>query len=95
MSPVEWTVPVTVTLPTMATPVLETVSVVLPSDITIDAGFRTIDVTARHAVRVESLPSIHGDPFDRLLIAQSMDEPLWFLTADTILANYSDLVILN
>jgi len=60
-----------------------------------DAGFGTIDVNARHVVRVESLPPIHGDPFDRLLVAQAIDEPLWFLTADAILANYSELVILN
>jgi len=60
-----------------------------------DAGFATVDVTARHAVRVESLPPIHGDPFDRLLIAQAIDGPLWFLTADAILAGYSELVILN
>ena len=36
------------------------------------------------------LPSIHKDPFDRILIAQSMVEPLLLLTNDAILARYWD-----
>jgi PIN domain nuclease of toxin-antitoxin system len=42
---------------------------------------------------VADLPLHHTDPFDRLLIAQAMSEPLHFLTADTELKRYSDLVI--
>jgi PIN domain nuclease of toxin-antitoxin system len=55
----------------------------------IDAsGFLELRVTARHAAAVAKLPPHHGDPFDRLLIAQSIAEPLRFLTADRRLAEY-------
>lgn len=47
---------------------------------------------AAHAAGVARLPAIHKDPFDRLLIAQSLTEPLRFLTADTTLAAYGELV---
>jgi PIN domain nuclease of toxin-antitoxin system len=36
---------------------------------------------------------LHNDPFDRLLVAQAMTEPLHLLTADARLAAYSALVI--
>lgn len=41
-----------------------------------------------------SLPAIHGDPFDRILIAQAMSEPLHLVTTDERLAEYSELVVL-
>jgi PIN domain nuclease of toxin-antitoxin system len=37
----------------------------------------------------------HTDPFDRLLIAQAIAEPLKLLTVDKILAKYSDLVVIS
>jgi PIN domain nuclease of toxin-antitoxin system len=43
---------------------------------------------------VAQLPALHNDPFDRLLIAQAMLEPLRFLTADASLRPYTDLVTL-
>jgi PIN domain nuclease of toxin-antitoxin system len=43
---------------------------------------------------VADLAFYHSDPFDRLLIAQALAEPLRFLTADTALAQYSDIVLL-
>ena len=52
-----------------------------------------LDVTARHAAAVESPRPIHADPFDRLLIAQSLEEPLRLLSADAVLWRYSDSVI--
>jgi PIN domain nuclease of toxin-antitoxin system len=58
------------------------------------SGFVELPVTAAHAAGVAALPSRHGDPFDRLLVAQAMAEPLRLVTADTALAKYSDLVIL-
>jgi PIN domain nuclease of toxin-antitoxin system len=42
---------------------------------------------------VEALPSHHTDPFDRLLVAQSLTEPLRLLTHDANVARYSDTVI--
>ena len=56
------------------------------------SGFVELPVTAAHAAAVGNLPLHHRDPFDRLLIAQCMSEPLRFLTADAILGQYSDLV---
>jgi PIN domain nuclease of toxin-antitoxin system len=56
-------------------------------------GFRELNVTNRHAIQVASLPLLHNDPFDRILVAQAMTEPLHFLTADVQLAAYSPLVI--
>lgn len=49
---------------------------------------------ATHAAGVAQLEGHHGDPFDRLLIAQTLAEPLRLLTADKVLAKYSDLVLL-
>jgi len=57
------------------------------------AGFEELPVYSKHTVIVGDLPLHHGDPFDRLLIAQAMSEPLHLLTADTQLRRYSDLVI--
>ena len=56
------------------------------------SGFVELPVTALHAARVAELPSHHRDPFDRLLLAQAMTEPLVLLTADAALLPYSDLV---
>ena len=57
------------------------------------AGYTMLNVTAIHGAAVETLPLIHGDPFDRLLIAQALTEPLRLLTHDKVLARYSDTVI--
>ncbi|SOY39779.1 PilT protein domain protein [Cupriavidus taiwanensis] len=56
------------------------------------SGFKELPVRAAHAALVRNLPDIHRDPFDRLLIAQAMHEPLRLLTADGHLAAYTDLV---
>lgn len=58
------------------------------------AGFVELPVTSRHAARVARLPDHHTDPFDRLLVAQAMTEPLLLVTVDRQLAAYGDLVIL-
>jgi PIN domain nuclease of toxin-antitoxin system len=57
------------------------------------AGYRMLNVTAHHAAGVESLPRLHADPFDRLLVAQALFEPLRLLTADAALAGYGAMVI--
>jgi PIN domain nuclease of toxin-antitoxin system len=56
-------------------------------------GFGILPITAAHAVAVEALDLLHGDPFDRLLIAQALTEPLRVVTHDRTLASYSDTVI--
>ncbi len=45
------------------------------------------------AMRVETLPLHHRDPFDRLLVAQAMAGPSRLLTADPLLKPYSELVL--
>jgi PIN domain nuclease of toxin-antitoxin system len=55
-----------------------------------EMGLVELPVSAAHAVGVTKLPRIHRDPFDRLLIAQSITEPLALLTNDALLARYSD-----
>ncbi|MGA3373096.1 MAG: type II toxin-antitoxin system VapC family toxin [Terracidiphilus sp.] len=57
-------------------------------------GFRELPVWSRHALLVAKLPMHHTDPFDRLLIAQAISEPLHLLTADAQLRQYSELVVL-
>ena len=57
------------------------------------AGFIELPGYSRHTVLVAELPMHHADPFDRLLIAQAISEPLHLLTADAQLRQYSDLVI--
>jgi len=60
----------------------------------IEAGFLPLPVTWEHANAVRKLPNLHRDPFDRILIAQAITEPLRFMTADRTLAGYSELVVL-
>ena len=57
------------------------------------SGFSELPVRAAHAKRVAKLPLHHADPFDRLLVAQAMTEPMRLLTADAALAPYSELVL--
>ena len=54
----------------------------------LDNGYTELAVTSEHAVAIGMLPPIHKDPFDRLLIAQSMVEGITLLTADPIVAKY-------
>ncbi len=56
------------------------------------AGFEWLDVTWAHALKLGELPMLHRDPFDRMLLAQALSEPLHLLTHDATLAAYSDLV---
>ena len=50
------------------------------------AGFRALDVSMRHATAIERVEAPHGDPFDRLLLAQCEVETFRLLTADAALA---------
>ena len=54
----------------------------------LDNGYAELDVTAQHAVTTVSLPPIHRDPFDRLLIAQATVEGIVLLTADATIPRY-------
>ena len=57
------------------------------------AGYELLAVSPDHGAAVEHLPPHHGDPFDRLLVAQALGEPLRLVTHDAQLAAYSDTVI--
>ena len=64
------------------------------ADFFTQAGYMTLDISSQHAVLVESLPHHHADPFDRMLVAQALSEPMRLLTHDKMLSAYSDTVIL-
>lgn len=57
-----------------------------------ESGFLELPITSAHSAGISSLPDIHRDPFDRIMLAQAMIEPLKFLTADTTLREYTNLV---
>lgn len=52
-----------------------------------------LDLTWSHAIRAYDIAPYHRDPFDRLLLAQAVTEPLHLLTTDESLGSYSSLVI--
>jgi PIN domain nuclease of toxin-antitoxin system len=52
-----------------------------------------LPVSWEHASSVRNLPAIHRDPFDRILVAQALAEPMRLLTSDELLRQYSELVI--
>ncbi len=54
----------------------------------LDNGYSELPIASEHAVAIDSLPPIHKDPFDRMLMAQAMIEGITLLTADNILAQY-------
>ena len=58
-----------------------------------ESGYRFLPVEAEHAVAVEELPAHHQDPFDRILIAQALVEPMRLMTHDPLVARYSDTII--
>lgn len=55
-------------------------------------GFVELPLNARQAAVIVTLPNYHRDPFDRILVAQAISEPLKLLTADKNLKKYSELV---
>ncbi len=53
-----------------------------------DEGFTWLPITAQHAWQVRDLPIHHGDPFDRILVAQAVIEGLPVVTTDARFAEY-------
>jgi PIN domain nuclease of toxin-antitoxin system len=53
-----------------------------------DNGYVELPITGTHAIATESLPQIHKDPFDRILVAQAATEGIQLLTSDAIVARY-------
>ncbi len=53
-----------------------------------DAGFEELPIVSRHAVLAAALPMHHQDPFDRMLVAQSLEEACWLVSRDAIMESY-------
>ncbi len=68
------------------------VSEVIPSEL-LRHGFTLLPIDHAHVLAVSKLPQHHGDPFDRLLVAQAQAEGLSLLTADSRLAPYGVAIV--
>ena len=55
----------------------------------LDNGYGELAIRSEHAVAIDALPPIHKDPFDRMLVAQSMVEGITLLTNDPLVARYA------
>ena len=54
----------------------------------LDNGYQELPVSSMHAVCLDALPTLHKDPFDRMLVAQANAEGILLLTSDTVVARY-------
>lgn len=52
------------------------------------SGIQTLEISLRHTARVAELPQHHGDPFDRMLVAQALCESMTLVSRDRELAKY-------
>lgn len=57
------------------------------------AGYLMLEVKPEHAVAVGALPLLHHDPFDRMLVAQALTEPMRLITHDATVASYSTAIM--
>jgi PIN domain nuclease of toxin-antitoxin system len=51
-----------------------------------------LPITAAHAAKVATLPAVHRDPFDRMLVARALSEPMILFTNDEVLRPYGSLM---
>jgi len=58
------------------------------------AALQELPIKRQHIQMLRTLSFYHRDPFDRMLVAQAITEPLHLLTSDEKLQPYSDLVVL-
>lgn len=54
----------------------------------LDNGYTELPIISYHVVAIESLPPIHKDPFDRILVAQATVEGITLLTTDSLVGQY-------
>lgn len=54
----------------------------------LDNGYRELAIGSTHVVAIDSLPPIHKDPFDRILVAQATVEGIILLTVDSWVTQY-------
>ena len=62
-------------------------------DLFLAAGFIERAVSSKHSAAVEDLPHLHGDPFDRLLVAQAQCDGMKLLTHDRMIVQYGDVAV--
>jgi PIN domain nuclease of toxin-antitoxin system len=58
-----------------------------------ESGFLELPLLGLHAQMLATLPIYHNDPFDHMLVAQAMAEPMRLITGDEVLAKYTPLVM--
>jgi PIN domain nuclease of toxin-antitoxin system len=58
-----------------------------------ESGFLELPLLGSHTEILATLPSHHNDPFDHMLVAQAMTEPMRLITGDGTLSKYTPLVI--
>jgi PIN domain nuclease of toxin-antitoxin system len=58
-----------------------------------ELGFVLLPISAEHVLAVESLDFDHADPFDRLILAQALSEPLILVTKDRQLSAYGNTIV--
>lgn len=54
----------------------------------LESDYEELAISSRHAAEIASLPEIHRDPFDRILVAQAIVEGVELVTSDAIVARY-------
>lgn len=55
--------------------------------------YRELPITSEHVLRVETLPPIHKDPFDRILIGQARSEGMLLMTVDSTVVKYGEGIV--
>lgn len=58
-----------------------------------ESGYWFLPIEPEHAVAVDDLPAHHADPFDRILVAQALVEPMRLITHDPMVARYGNTII--
>ena len=58
-------------------------------------GYMELAITSRHTLAIASLPPVHKDPFDRILVAQAKTEGLELLTSDKLVSRYTPTIFID
>lgn len=58
-----------------------------------ESGFMELPLLGSHAEILATLPRHHNDPFDHMLVAQAMAEPMRLISGDGVLSQYTQLVL--
>ncbi|MCY1307333.1 Ribonuclease VapC22 [compost metagenome] len=59
-----------------------------------ESGFTELPIGIEHTLAIRDLANHHRDPFDRILVATALTEPMRLITADPQVASYTDLAVL-